>query len=153
MCAPARGNNRANHEACVVSSGLCSSVHAAGSKQNNSVESAVFVIINNERICLASSKAAIQLGHFISTTGLSTYILTDKHKLHKELRKYEPQRLWKLKYKTSYPKEGTQKEKKEYDLKCPEEMEICGDEKDKDHFFIKPVNPVSPEIFRQVSTL
>ena len=32
-------------------------------------------------------------------------------------------------------------------------MEIQPDRDDDDHFFIRPVNPVRPEIFRQVSTL
>ena len=79
------------------------------------------------------------------------YIFTDNDHLHPEFQDTPPQQLWKLKYKTSYRIEG--RGRRNYRLRCPEEMEIRPDRDDEDHFFIKPVNPVRPEIFRQVSTL
>lgn len=82
------------------------------------------------------------------STGLSTYIFTDKDNLHPEFQHTSPQQLWKLKYNTSYRIRGMGR--RNYKLKCPEEMEIRADPKKKGHFCIRPVNPVKPEIFRQM---
>ena len=140
------GNSWADREECAVSSALFSSVWQVQDK-NNSIESAVIAITNFERICLASSEAATQCGHYISTTGLSLYTYTDKANLPEDLQG-SLGRLWKLKNKTSY-------NKKQIDLNYPEEMELYPDpnSKDKNHFGIRPMEPVRPETFRQVSTL
>ncbi|XP_067028893.1 uncharacterized protein [Acropora muricata] len=82
------------------------------------------------------------------STGLSTYIFTDKDHLNPEFQQTPPQLLWKLKYNTSYRIRGMGR--RNYRLNCPEEMEIHRDPEDQDHFCIRPVNPVRPEIFRQM---
>lgn len=127
------------------SSALFSSVkHAQDKKKEDSVETAVFVITNNERICLALSISESQLGHLISTIGLSTY--TAERYLPKEF-KEKQERLWKLKNVTSYYKE-------KISLTYPKEMELHPDPNDENHFGIRPVEnvDVEPAKFRQVST-
>ena len=108
------------------------------------VESAVFVITNNERICLALSISESHLGHLISTTGLSTYTA---EKYLPENFKEKQERLWKLKNVATYYNETIS-------LTYPKEMELHPDPDDENHFGIRPVEnvDVQPAKFRQVST-
>ena len=127
------------------SSALFSSVQQAqDKKKEDSVESAVFVITNNGRICLPLSISESQLGHLISTIGLSTY--TAKEYLPENLKEKEGQ-LWKLKNATTYYKETIS-------LTYPKEMELHPDPNNENHFGIRPVEDVDvePAKFRQVST-
>ena len=127
------------------SSVLFSSVQEAqDKKKEDSVESAVFVITNNERICLALSISESHLGHLISTTGLSTYTA---EKYLPENFKEKQERLWKLKNVATYYKETIS-------LTYPKEMELHPDPDDENHFGIRPVEnvDVQPAKFRQVST-
>ena len=127
------------------SSALFSSVREAqDKKKEDSVESAVFVITNNERICFALSISESHLGHLISTTGLSTYTA---EKYLPENFKEKQERLWKLKNVATYYKETIS-------LTYPKEMELHPDPDDENHFGIRPVEnvDVQPAKFRQVST-
>lgn len=127
------------------SSALFSSVQEAqDKKKDDSVESAVFVITNNKRICLALSISESHLGHLISTTGLSTYTA---EKYLPENFKEKQERLWKLKNVATYYKETIS-------LTYPKEMELHPDPDDENHFGIRPVESVDvqPAKFRQVST-
>ena len=126
------------------SSVLFSSVQEAqDKKKEDSVESVVFVITNNERICLALSISESHLGHLISTTGLSTYTA---EKYLPENFKEKQERLWKLKNVATYYKETIS-------LTYPKEMELHPDPDDENHFGIRPVEnvDVQPAKFRQVS--
>ena len=117
---------------------------AQDKKKEDSGESAVFVITNNERICLALSISESHLGHLISTTGLSTYTA---EKYLPENFKEKQERLWKLKNVATYYKETIS-------LTYPKEMELHPDPDDENHFGIRPVEnvDVQPAKFRQVST-
>ena len=126
------------------SSVLFSSVQEAqDKKKEDSVESVVFVITKNERICLALSISESHLGHLISTTGLSTYTA---EKYLPENFKEKQERLWKLKNEATYYKETIR-------LTYPKEMELHPDPDDENHFGIRPVEnvDVQPAKFRQVS--
>jgi len=85
--------------------------------------------------------AGTQLGPFISTTGLSTY--TEVNKFPPRFR-INPQQLWTLQRMTSYG---------EIEIEQMYPNEVDFNAMDMYHFGIRPVNPVRPETFRQVSTL
>ena len=113
-------------------------------KKEDSVESAVFVITNNKRIRSALSISESQLGHLISTIGLSTYTA---EKYLPENFKEEQERLWELKNAATYYKETIS-------VTYPKEMELHPDPNNENHFGIRPVEnvDVEPAKFRQVST-
>jgi len=86
-----------------------------------------------------------QLGPFISITGFSTY--TEEAKFPLEFR-INRERLWKLQKMTSYE---TPHDKIDITQMYPKEVEF--NEIDENHFGIRPVKPVRPETFKEVSTL
>ena len=88
-----------------------------------------------------SSIAATQREQFISTTGLSTYTAEQHFPF-----RTQQDRLWRLQRVTLY-------DDIQITEKYPLEMEFRRHDDNEHHYVIKPVAPVTPATFRQVSIL